>query len=301
MNWPDEPFIIPEEARVLLEETGRLGAIARTEWEVMLRRYEVVYPDLTVEFQRAMAGELPEIWDAAMPDFSDVTTIATRAASGQTLNALIPNNPDLLGGSADLTGSNKTKTTDSQIIQKCDYSGRYIHYTALILTRQEIPVLSTEKANGVVNGAYIRSDVPKPRVILIATGSEVHIALAAQKQLAERNIAARFVSMPCWELFEAMPRAYQDEVLPPQLTARVAVEAAAPLGWERYVGAQGKVIGLNRFGASAPYQTIYEKLGITAAATVEAACELVHDSSPKLAYLESYPLVDANEMLPQSD
>lgn len=142
--------------------------------------------------------------------------------------------------------------------------------TALILTRQKLPLLPPEKTNGAANGAYILIDVPNPQVILMSSGSEVQIAQAAQKQLAKQGIAARGVSMPSWELFEAMPQSYKDEVLPPQITARVAVEAASPFGWGRYVGLEGKIIGLNCFGASAPYKVIYEKLGITAEAVVLA-------------------------------
>src|SRR5690606_1378010 len=113
-------------------------------------------------------------------------------------------------------------------------------------------------------------DREEPVAILLATGSEVHIALAAQKLLDEQGIAARVVSLPCWELFKAMPREYQEMVLPPTLKVRVAMEAAATLGWERFIGTQGTVIGLDRFGASAPYETIYQELGLTAEAMAAA-------------------------------
>jgi transketolase len=145
--------------------------------------------------------------------------------------------------------------------------------TALILTRQALPILPFSTA-GAERGAYIISPGDKPDtpdVILIGTGSEVQLALKAQELLLGRGIAARVVSMPSWELFDAQPVEYRESVLPPGVTARVAIEAGATIGWERYVGLRGAAVGLNRFGASAPYQTIYKKLGITAEAMAEAA------------------------------
>ena len=135
---------------------------------------------------------------------------------------------------------------------------------ALILSRQKLPILEGVDPEGVARGAYVLADAESPRVLLLATGSEVEVALAARELLAEEGIAARVVSMPSWELFEVQPRAYRDSVLPPQITARVAVEAATPLGWERYVGPQGVVVGMRRFGASAPYQVLAREFGFTA-------------------------------------
>lgn len=142
---------------------------------------------------------------------------------------------------------------------------------ALLLSRQNLPILEETRAADVAYGAYIVAEPENPQVILIASGSEVSLALDAQKLLAAEGIAARVVSMPSWELFEAQPQDYRDWVLPPQITARVAVEAAVPLGWERYVGSQGQVIGLNRFGASAPYKVLAEKFGFTAQAVADQA------------------------------
>ncbi len=142
---------------------------------------------------------------------------------------------------------------------------------ALLLSRQNLPILEETRAADVAYGAYIVAEPENPQVILIASGSEVSLALDAQKLLAAEGIAARVVSMPSWELFEAQPQDYRDWVLPPQITARVAVEAAVPLGWERYVGSQGQVIGLNRFGASAPYKVLAEKFGFTAQAVADRA------------------------------
>jgi transketolase len=130
-------------------------------------------------------------------------------------------------------------------------------------------------AEGTSKGAYVLSDAPNPDAVLIGTGSEVHIALAAQKLLDEDGVSARVVSMPSWELFEKQPASYRKSVLPPELTARVSVEAGASMGWERYVGLQGAAVGLARYGASAPYQTIYRELGISAEAVSAAAMKLL--------------------------
>jgi transketolase len=135
---------------------------------------------------------------------------------------------------------------------------------ALLLSRQKLPILGEVDATGVARGGYVLRDVTEPQALLLASGSEVVVALEAQKLLAEDGIAARVVSMPSWELFEAQPQTYRAAVLPPEVTARVAVEAAVPLGWDRYVGLQGAVVGLNRFGASAPYQTLAAEFGFTA-------------------------------------
>jgi transketolase len=150
--------------------------------------------------------------------------------------------------------------------------------TALVLTRQDLPTLDRTQfapATGVARGAYVLSDVPDPAVILMGTGSEVPIALDAQALLAERGIAARVVSMPSWQLFAAQTAAYRESVLPAHKTARVSIEAGVRFGWERYIGLAGKAVGLDRYGASAPFETLYEKLGITAAAMVEAAVSLL--------------------------
>jgi transketolase len=310
--------------------------------------------------------------------------MATRASSGQVLNAIAPHILNLLGGSADLTGSNKTDLKGEAALTKDDFSGRYIHFgvrehamggimngmalhggvrpyggtflvfsdymrgsirlaalmglpviyvfthdsiglgtdgpthqpiehvmslrlipnltvirpadaaettvawqsaiqnlagpTALILTRQGVPTFDRSKlasVAGAARGAYVLSDTSNPQVLLLSTGSEVQIALAAQARLAEQGVPARVVSMPSWELFAAQDAAYRESVLPRAITARVSIEAGVPLGWERYLGFEGSAIGLNRYGASAPYKTIYENLGLTPGAMVDAALSLL--------------------------
>jgi transketolase len=141
--------------------------------------------------------------------------------------------------------------------------------TALALTRQKLPVFDRTKyasAEGLARGAYILSESPGGRLdaILIATGSEVSVAIEAQDKLAAQGISARVVSMPSWELFDKQPQSYRDEVLPSHIKARLAIEAGVTLGWSKYVGDTGEVIGLDRYGASSPYQVAMEKLGFTA-------------------------------------
>ncbi len=138
---------------------------------------------------------------------------------------------------------------------------------ALLLSRQKMPILdrtSMAPVESLSYGAYVLIDTEgPPDLILIATGSEVHVALDAYEQLAAQDVKVRVVSMPSWELFEQQSAEYQAEVLPLEVTARLAVEAGVPTGWERYVGLRGDVIGLKRFGASAPYEVIFEQFGFT--------------------------------------
>lgn len=151
--------------------------------------------------------------------------------------------------------------------------------TALALTRQKVPVLAETRRDAgetVARGAYVLVDsVGTPDLILIASGSEVHLALAARNELAKQGFAVRVVSMPSWELFDAQPVAYREAVLPPEVPRRLAIEAGVAQGWERYVGAAGDVFSLERFGASAPYPVLAEKLGFTPQAVVERALRLL--------------------------
>lgn len=382
LEWPPEAkFYVPDEAREYLQPEN--AQARQDEWQALFEAYTDEFPDLAQQFKAALNGDLPQGWDVDLPTFAPGESLATRAASGQVLDAIVPRVPWLVGGSGDLTGSNKTKAADMKHLTASDFSGRYIHYgvrehgmsaimsgmalhgglrpyggtflifsdymrptirlaammglpvtyvfthdsiglgedgpthqpvehlpslraipnllifrpaeatetavawrvalqrregpTALVLTRQKLPTLDRHKyaaADGAARGAYVLSDVDEPQVILIGTGSEVHIALEAQALLADRNLAARVVSMPSWELFAEQPADYRHSVLPPAITARVAVEAAATLGWERYVGQTGAVVGLERYGASAPYQAIYRHLGITPEVVAQAAVAL---------------------------
>jgi transketolase len=140
---------------------------------------------------------------------------------------------------------------------------------ALILSRQNLPVLDRNEfaaAEGLRRGAYIMADTPqsKPRLILIATGSEVSLIVEAGKKLMEQNISIRMVSMPSWELFEQQPQDYKDSVFPPYVHARLAVEAGITQGWRKYVGDRGDIIGIDHFGASAPGPVVMKEFGFTA-------------------------------------
>lgn len=155
--------------------------------------------------------------------------------------------------------------------------------TALILTRQKLPVIDQGRfasPEGLLRGGYVLAEAPQgtPELLILATGSEVHIALAAYEQLVKQGVAVRVVSMPSWEIFEAQDGSYRDEVLPASVRARVAVEAGVPMGWERYVAPGGKILGIERFGASAPGGIILEKFGFTAEAVMAAARQMLGKS-----------------------
>jgi transketolase len=150
--------------------------------------------------------------------------------------------------------------------------------TALALTRQKVPVIDRNKfakADGLRRGAYVLADTEAPKLILLATGSEVSLALDAWQKLQEEGVAARVVSMPCWELFEEQPQEYRDQVLLPAVTARLAVEAGVRQGWDRYVGPTGDVICLDRFGASAPGDVALRELGFNVANVIKRARALI--------------------------
>ncbi|MEE8278693.1 MAG: transketolase C-terminal domain-containing protein, partial [Thermoanaerobaculia bacterium] len=320
-------------------------------------------------------GELPDAWEERLPAFSpEEGPLATRQASGRVLNALAGALPELVGGSADLAGSNNTYLEGFGDFSAGEPAARNLYFgvrehamgavlsglalsgmlrpyggtflifsdymrpsvrlaalmelpvvyvfthdsiflgedgpthqpvsqllalraipgltvirpadacetveawrvalrnrkgpTALALTRQKLPILreTAERAReGVGRGAYVLADPPggEPRVILIASGSEVALALEARERLAEQDVPARVVSMPSWELFDAQDRAYRDAVLPPAIKRRLAIEAATPLAWARYVGDEGDALGVERYGASAPYQALAEPYGFT--------------------------------------
>jgi transketolase len=153
--------------------------------------------------------------------------------------------------------------------------------TALILSRQALPVLDPERypLADAARGGYVLEGDPDPDVLLIGTGAEVHLAMEARGLLRERGVSSRVVSLPSWELFEEQPETYRNDVLPPEIAARVSVEAAATLGWERYVGLHGRVIGLDRFGASAPGTAALEHLGFTPERVADEAERVLHASS----------------------
>ena len=387
LGWPeDAEFLVPDEARAVYGRAIEEGAQREQGWRDLFARYRAAYPDLAAEFERALAGELPAGWEDSLPVFkAGEKDIATRAASGKVLDALVPVIPELVGGSADLTPSNNTRAKGVTDVKPHDFSGRYIRFgvrehgmggilnglalhggiipfggtfmvfsdymrpsvrlaaimqtkvvfvfthdsifvgedgpthepvehlaalraipglvvirpadanetveawkvaltrsgpTALALSRQNLPILDRSQlapASELAKGGYVLADADggQPDVILIATGSEVAVALEARQMLAAEGIGARVVNLPSWELFEAQPQAYREAVLPPAITRRVGIEAAVRLGWDRYIGPQGVFIGLDRYGASAPYKVLAEKFGFTAANVAAAARRLV--------------------------
>ncbi|MGB5749746.1 MAG: transketolase [Desulfobacterales bacterium] len=386
LGWPkNKKFYVPEKVRKAFGKFTDKGRKAEKAWKNKVKAYAKKYPELAQSWQTAIGGTLPPGWDAGIPTFRDGKAIATRAASGQVLNALAENLPTLFGGSADLAPSNNTIIKSSFDFQKKSYAGRNIRFgvrehamgailsgmalhkglrpyggtflvfadycrpairlaalmkqpviyvfthdsvavgedgpthqpvehlaalraipgltvirpadatetaaawrvaikstnapVALILSRQNLPVLDRTfypSATALAKGAYILSDSKgKPDVILIGSGSEVSICLETQSSLSNQGVSARVVSMSSWELFERTSQAYKDAVLPPEVTARVAVEAGISMGWERYVGNRGVVVGIDRFGASAPGGTVMDKYGMKAATIVAKTKELL--------------------------
>jgi len=365
LGWPSlEPFYVPDDALEHWRAAKARGAQLEGDWTKKWDSYRAAHPELAAELERRLAGRLPAGWDSALPVFGPKDAQATRAASGKVLNAIAAKLPELLGGSADLTGSNNTEikgggpgrnfhygvrehamgavlngitlhrgfipfggtflifsdymrpsirlaalthlkpiyvfTHDSiglgedgpthqpieqlaalraipnmTVIRPSDatevveaWRAAITHRNgpvALVLTRQKVAVVDRTKyaaATGLHQGGYILADSPNPDVVLLATGSEVELILGAYEQLKAEGRRPRAVSMPCLEYFAKQPEAYRESVLPPGVR-RIAVEAAAPQSWYRWVGENGVIVGIERFGASAPYQRIYQELGLT--------------------------------------
>jgi transketolase len=390
-GWdPDKEFYIPDEALAHFREAVGRGQQWEAEWKSRLEAYAQAHPQEADQFRQALSGELPEGWEEALPVFpADAKGMATRAASGQVLNALAPVIPTLIGGSADLAPSNNTFLKGYPVFANESFAGRNFHFgvrehgmaaalngmavhggvipyggtflifsdycrpsirlaalshfptifvfthdsiglgedgpthepieqlaalraiphltvirpadanetsqawkfalenregpVLLALTRQNLPVYDRSimgDAAGLAKGAYVllEADRVYPDIILIGTGSEVQFAVEVRAKLAEQGIAARVVSMPSWELFEKQSDEYRDSVLPPTVKARMAIEAAVPLGWERWVGSHGPIIGLDHYGASAPYKTIYQHFGFTTENIVLRALETIDKS-----------------------
>jgi transketolase len=184
----------------------------------------------------------------------------------------------------------------NEVVEAYRYIAQLRHQpAAIVLSRQPLPTFDRRKyapAAGVARGAYVMADTPggEPDIILIGTGSEVSLVIEAHEELASRGIRSRVVSMPSWDIFEHQPQSYRDSVLPPKVTARIAVEQGSTLGWERYVGAGGRVIGMKTFGASAPLKELQRKFGFEPERVVAAATELLGaqartqpDDAPRIA------------------
>ena len=372
LGWPLEPtFYIPDEVKKEFQKTISKGKEYESEWLQIYESYKNINNELASEFENIMKGNLPHDWDKNLPTFNEDEFLATRQASGKTLNVLADNIPAIIGGSADLMDSTNVRIkTSVDSLPDAPY-GRNIHFgvrehamgaivygmaayggiipfgstflifsdymrgsirlasimglrvifvythdsigvgedgpthqpieqianlravpnltvirpgdanetvvawktalqttsgpTALILTRQKLPVLD-RKSNNIASsenlqkGAYvIMNSDNSPDIIIIATGSELHLAVEAHKELKNKGINSRIVSMPSWELFEKQSSEYKEQVLPSTIKKRISIEAASTFGWERYIGLEGIAIGMKTFGASAPGNVLMEE------------------------------------------
>ena len=385
-GWPeDAQFLVPDGVRAAFDSSlGERGRGLHADWEEVAKRYQEAEPALDEELRLMRAGGLPAGWDANIPTFpADAKGMASREASGKVLNAIAQRLPWLMGGSADLSPSTKTRLEfdGAGDLEANDYGGRNLHFgirehamgsianglalsglrpytgtflifsdymrpptrlaalmelpvafvfshdsiglgqdgpthqpieqlaalraipglitlrpgdanetaeawrtiigqtekpACLVLSRQALPTLDRSRyapASGVARGAYLLGDCEggPPEVILMATGSALTLCVGAYEQLRSEGVRARVVSMPSWELFEAQDEAYRRSVLPPDVTARVAVEEAAALGWDRYAGFDGEIIAMHSFGASAPIKALMAEFGFTPEKVLEAA------------------------------
>ena len=386
IGWEHEPFVIPDDIYTGWNAIAK-GAEAEAAWNEMFAAYQEAYPELAAEFERRTQGRLPDNWSQAASEYIETAnskgeTIATRKASQKALEGFGPHLPELIGGSADLAGSNLTIWSGSKPLGNDSFGGNYIYYgvrefgmsaimngialhggfipygatflmfseyarnalrmaalmkvrslfvythdsiglgedgpthqaveqlatlrlipnmsvwrpcdavesaiawkhaierhegpTSLVFSRQGLPhqARSPEQIANISRGGYIlRDSEGSPDGIIIATGSEVSIAIQAAEQLSEQGTSVRVVSMPCTDVFEAQDEAYRESVLPRDVTARVAVEAGVTGSWFKYVGFEGKVVGIDRFGESAPSKEVMKYFGFTAenvAKTVQA-------------------------------
>ena len=387
-DWPeDAQFLVPDGVREQFQEgMGQRGHSLRQAWMAKFGEYERKYPELADHLYKMQHRELPQGWDRDLQTFPpDAKGMAGRAASGKVLNAVAGNLPWLVGGSADLAPSTKTRLTFDEAgdftaqnragrnfhfgvrehamasilnglshCKVCPYGSGFLIFSdysrpairlsalmelpviyifthdsigvaedgpthqpvehlaslraipglitlrpadanevveawrvivplrhepvALVLSRQELPTLDRMKyagASGLAKGGYVLADADDggAEVILLASGSEVSLCIDAYERLKSEGIRSRVVSMPSWELFERQDQKYRDKVIPPKIAARVSVEQASTLGWQRYVGLEGHSIGMQTFGASAPLKELKKKFGFTPDSIVAAAKE----------------------------
>jgi transketolase len=373
LGWSYPPFEIPDAVYAHWRSQVAERASTRAAWLQRFERYQADHPDQAAEFERVIAGRLPDGWGDALPNFAPGSRIATRVSGGKALDAFAAKLPELVGGSADVLPSTHTVITGSGDVNCGDWTGRNIHFgirehamgaicngmaahggwrpfcatffsfrdymlepirlaalmelpvvfvfthdsiglgedgpthqpiehlaglrampgirvirpadanesaqawaeaianagpTVIVLSRQGLPILDPAVLD-VSRGATVVA--PGDDAAIVASGSEVEVALGARELLASKGVSARVVSMPCMEIFRARSSAERAEVLPPELPT-VAVEAASPFGWHEFAD---DVIGLTRFGASAPGPIIYQKLGITAEAVADRVTKIL--------------------------
>ncbi|EZI40018.1 transketolase [Staphylococcus haemolyticus] len=371
---PEKRFNVPEEVYEIFQTTMLKRANEHEDaWKALLENYSKQYPELADEFKLAISGKLPKNYRDELPRFDSDHNAATRADSGEVIQALSKSVPSFFGGSADLAGSNKSNVKEATDYDRNTPEGKNIWFgvrefamgaavngmaahgglhpygatffvfsdylkpalrlsaimglnstfifthdsiavgedgpthepieqlaglrsipnmnvirpadgnetrvawevaleseqtpTSLVLTRQNLPYLDVDEETveqGVRKGAYVVFETEtKPEYLLLATGSEVSLAIEAAKDLDKQGKGVRVVSMPNWFAFEQQPEEYKESVIPKEITKRVAIEMASSLGWHKYVGTEGKVIGIDQFGASAPGDLVVEKYGFT--------------------------------------
>lgn len=375
LAWPHEPFDIPQDIYSAWQAAAENGKRDFADWQKAFQEHDEKQ-EMAMFFRQNMSAACEKLDNLKKQAAESEEKMATRKASGQCIKVFAEEVPQIVSGSADLSGSNNTQTGGA-CVSGADYSGNYIYYgvrehgmgaimnglslsgfvalggtfltfadytrepirlaammkqgsvfvmthdsigvgedgpthqpvehlamlratpglnvfrpadlietaecwqlalenrqtpSVMVLTRQGLPAVRTThvEENLTAKGGYVLKDCDNPDVILIATGSEVYLALEAQEKLAETGVAARVVSMPCWRLFDEQPQSYKDEVLPPKVTKRIAVEAAIETGWHKYIGLEGIFVGMEGFGASAPAHELFQEFGITAEAIVEA-------------------------------
>ncbi len=383
----EEDFHVPSEVYERFNESiVKAGAQKEEEWNQLFEQYKNEYPELASQLEQSLKGELPHDWDKDIPVYEEGKSLASRASSGEVLNAIAKNVPTFIGGSADLAGSNNTMIKGEKDFTPESYEGRNIWFgvrefamgaamngialhgglqvyggtffvfsdylrpairlaalmklpvtyvfthdsiavgedgpthepieqlaalrampnisvirpadgnevaaawkiaitskdkpTALVLTRQGLPTLKLTGENaqtGVEKGAYIVSPSEKatPDVLLLASGSEVHLAVEAQSELLQSGVDASVISMPSWDRFEQQSNEYKESVLPKSVKKRLAIEMASPFGWDRYVGDEGEILAIEGFGASAPGAKIMEEYGFTVKNVVERVKSLL--------------------------
>ena len=389
LGWKHEPFVMPDEYYQGFDARAK-GAKAETEWSQRFAAYKNAFPELAAELERRLKGELPADWSAKAQEFINAVnakaeSIPSRKASQNTLNGFGPLLPEMVGGSADLAGSNLTIWKGSKGISNTVSDGNYIYYgvrefgmsaimngialhggfipygatflmfseyarnalrmaaimkqrvlfvythdsiglgedgpthqpveqtatlrlipnrqvwrpsdavesavawkaaiehkdgpSCLIFSRQNLnhQPRSAEQIANIARGGYVVYEPKEPPLmgIIIATGSEVGLAVDAAKKLSESSIKVRVVSMPCTSLFDAQDAAYRESVLPKHLTARVALEAGVTDGWFKYVGFDGKIIGINSFGESAPAPELFKHFGFTVENVIDTLTDLL--------------------------
>ena len=391
LGWPLEPtFYIPDEVKKEFQKTISKGKEYESNWQQIYESYNNINNELASEFENVMKGNLPHDWDKNLPTFNKDESLATRQASGKTLNILADNIPAIIGGSADLMDSTNVRIKTSVDSLPDAPHGRNIHFgvrehamgaivygmaayggvipfgstflifsdymrgsirlasimglqvifvythdsiglgedgpthqpieqvanlravpnltvirpgdanetvvawktalqitsgpTALILTRQKLPVLDRESnknkmasPENLQKGAYVIMDSENsPDIIIIATGSELHLAIESHEELKNQGINSRVVSMPSWELFEKQSLDYKEQVLPLAIKKRISVEAASTFGWEKYVGLEGISIGMKTFGASAPGNVLMEEFEFNVKNIVSTSLKLLN-------------------------